>query len=112
MQTQVPFGKKLKDLTPFQETVLTTLYLSEKLANYPMLNDWTFYVSGRFFLYMNGIIFESYHRKLMRQLEALGWIKIITRGGTLYYGLTDDGHSYKDTHKDLAQSCAVGRIDN
>lgn len=110
MKVQVPFGKKLKDLTPLQETVLTTLYLSEKLANYPQASDQVFYASGRFFLYLNGMVFESYHRRMMRQLEDLGWIKIITRGGTLYYALTDDGRSYKDAHKDLAQSCAVGKI--
>jgi hypothetical protein len=97
----------LKDLTPLQETVLTILYLSEKLANYPQMNDRKFYASGRFFLYLNGMVFESYHRKMMRQLEKLGWIHIITFGGVLYYALTKDGMAYKDAHKDLANRCAI-----
>ena len=110
MQQKIPFGKKLKDLTPLQESVLTTLYLSEKLANYPQGSDHTFYVSGKFFLYMNGIVFESYHRRLMKELALNGWIDIITRGGALYYGLSEYGVLYKDTHKDLAQSCAIHKI--
>lgn len=110
MIAEIPFGRKLKDLTPMQETVLTILYLSEKLANYPLESDQTFYASGQFFLHMNGIIFESYHRKLMRQLAALGWVKIIDRSGTLYYGLTRTGLDYKTRHKNAAQRCAIGKI--
>lgn len=110
MKVQAPFGKKLKDLTPLQETVLTILFLSEKLVNYPQESDTIFYASGRFFLYLNGMVFESYHRRMMRQLEDLGWLKIINRGGVLYYALSDDGRHYKDAHRDLASGCAVGRL--
>ncbi len=110
MRMQVQFGDKSKDLTPLQETVLTILYLSEKLANYPQESDRVFFASGQFFLYINGMIFESYHRRMMRQLEEFGWLRIISRGGTLYYGLTAAGLIYKDAHKDKAASCAVGKI--
>lgn len=104
---KVEFGTKLKDLTPLQESVLTILYLSEKLANYPSAGDNTFWASGRFFLLLNGVIFESYHRKLMRELAELGWISILTLGGTLYYGLTDVGFLYKTEQETKAREAAL-----
>ncbi len=110
MKTEVPFGKLIKDLTPFQESILTILYLSEKLANYPLESDRAFYASGKFFLYLNGIVFKSYHRKLMKQLEVFGWIRIISRSGTLYYALTEAGHYYKSGHKKLAQDHTVVKL--
>lgn len=101
------FGIKQKDLTPLQESVLSLLYLSERLSNYPPEEDTRFYASGRFFLLLNGVIFESYHRKLMRELELLGWIKIIKPNGILYYALTDDGFNHKCQQDYDARKCAL-----
>ncbi len=96
--TSFPFGDKIKDLTPLQEAILTTIYMNEKLANYMSVEDGTLYVSGKFFLFQLGIVWETYHRKLLDELIELGWLEKKKIERMYYYSLTDTARVSKDNH--------------
>lgn len=96
--------------TPLQESVITTLYFAEKLANYSLEQDRTLFCSAPFFLHMLGINFESYHRQKLRDLEAWGWLRIIKRSNVLYYGLTDLAAIERKNHQNFAEQAAIHKM--
>lgn len=109
MTSTIPFGATVKPLTVTQEAVITTLYLAEIRENLHLVEDQILFVSGQYFIHTLGIVFESYHRKLMRQLEKFGWIRIIRSRGTLYYCLTESARLNKAGHFRNGRVCTIMR---
>lgn len=107
MTSTISFGSTTKPLTVTQEAVIATLYLAEMKENQYQHKYQVLYVNGQFFIHALGIVFESYHRELMRDLERLGWIKVIRRHGTLYYCLTETGRSTKSGHFRDSRKCTM-----
>lgn len=103
----VKFGVGEKPLTVSQEAILSVLYLAEVEMNTNQTDKQVLWVSGTYFIHTLGMLFESYHRGLMRDLERLGWIRIWQNKGTLNYSLSHIGRETKGGHFWDSNSCTV-----
>ena len=93
-------------LTLAQESYISVLWLAESRFKVKENSQPVLAVTGAWFEMHLGVIWNTYHRRLMTELQALNWIHITRRNGCIWYSLTDLARFAKQDHNNHAMKNA------